>query len=82
MKARINSGHQRHVGPKIASPMKPQVVKVASGFLPLESHEAHGVRAHPKRNLPSGNPSTGTNSGYEWRNALAGIGKRGGRKMY
>jgi len=63
------------------TPKKPERVKVRSGFMPLESGNAAGVRAHPQSHSPLPGNSTGSNSGYQYKLNLAGVGKRG-RRMF
>ena len=45
MKAKINTGHGRHVGGKTAKPAKPSATTVKSGFGPLEMGNTHSRRA-------------------------------------
>lgn len=44
MKARINSGHQRHPKTKVASPAKPSQTKVQTGFQALANLNSSGGR--------------------------------------
>ena len=79
MKARINSGHQRHPKSKVASPMKPAKVQLRSGFQPATS----GLNTSgSRRPIPHDATTSPSATGSDLKLNLAGIGKRGGRKMY
>ena len=76
MRAKINSGHNRHPRTKTATPAKPSQTKVRSGFQPLAGLNSSGSR----QAIPHDHTTSPSATGSDIKSRLAGV--VGKKRMY